>query len=156
MFVNVYVLQCAQIVFIMQKATIDENKRLNPNIASIARRCFKGRNDWIIGGLSMAENKEKRLNIKDLNDVVTVDELASFMGATPRMVTNMVMAGDIKSFTFGRKRLFLKQDILSMIGYSEEKEAVAETEKSRAESQSGTIKSIPPLRHRPSFTEMGV
>lgn len=75
----------------------------------------------------MAENKEKRLNIKDLNDVVTVDELASFMGATPRMVTNMVMAGDIKSFTFGRKRLFLKQDILSIIGYSEEKKAVAET-----------------------------
>ena len=53
----------------------------------------------------MAENKEKRLNIKDLNDVVTVDELASFMGATPRMVTNMVMAGpSTPAFTPGTSR----------------------------------------------------
>lgn len=66
------------------------------------------------------DNETKRLNADDLHDVLTVDELAAFIGVTPRMINNMVSKDEIKSFKFGRCRLFLKQDILEMIGYSAE------------------------------------
>lgn len=66
------------------------------------------------------DNETKRLNADDLHDVLTVDELAAFIGVTPRMINNMVSKDEIKSFKFGRCRLFLKHDILEMIGYSAE------------------------------------
>ncbi len=66
------------------------------------------------------KNESKRPTIEELNDVITVNELASFIGVTPRMIMNMISRDEIKSFKFGKCRLFLKQDVLEMIGYSSE------------------------------------
>lgn len=67
----------------------------------------------------MDKNK-KRPTVDELNDVVTVKETAEFLGVTTRMISGLVSKGQIKSFKIGGKRLILKQDILEMIGYSEE------------------------------------
>lgn len=68
---------------------------------------------------SMDKNK-KRPTVDELNDVVTVKETAEFLGVTTRMISGLVSKSKIKSFKIGGKRLILKQDILEMIGYSEE------------------------------------
>ena len=66
------------------------------------------------------KNENKRPTVEQLNDVITVNELAAFIGVTPRMIMNMISRDEIKSFKFGKCRLFLKQDVLEMIGYSAE------------------------------------
>ena len=66
------------------------------------------------------EKSKKRPTVDELNDVITVKETAEFLGVTTRMISNLVSKGQIKSFKIGGKRLILKQDILEMIGYSEE------------------------------------
>lgn len=69
------------------------------------------------------ENNNKtnkvRLNLDQLNDVVTVPECAAVFGVTPHMVYNMIAKGEVKCFKFGTCRLILKQDIKEMIGYSD-------------------------------------
>ncbi|MDD6846878.1 MAG: helix-turn-helix domain-containing protein [bacterium] len=84
----------------------------------------------------MANNNEKkRLNFDDLADVVTVAEMAAFMGVSTRMVSDMIYKGKLKSFKFGSCRLILKQDIAEMIGYSAEKEQMLKLEKEKQEEQ---------------------
>ncbi len=70
----------------------------------------------------MEEEKKKRLNFDELNDVITSKELAAFLGVSDRLITKLVSNDEIKSFKFGTCRLFLKQDIADMIGFCEEKE----------------------------------
>ena len=64
------------------------------------------------------ENK-KRLNIDDLYDVLSVKEVASFLGVSIKTVNNMIHRNDLKSFKFGNSRLILKQELMSAIGYKQ-------------------------------------
>lgn len=68
------------------------------------------------------EEEKKRLNADQLQDVITMKELAAFLGVSTKMITNMVSRDEIKSFKFGNCRLFLKQDIFDMIGFCQQKE----------------------------------
>lgn len=72
----------------------------------------------------MIEKKsgKKRVNLGDLSDVITSQELSQFLGVSERLISKGVMKDEIKSFKFGTCRLFLRQDVADMIGYCEEKE----------------------------------
>jgi excisionase family DNA binding protein len=73
------------------------------------------------------ENKDKkRVTIAELGDVVSVQELASLLGVSTRLIYGMASKGEIKSFKFNSLRLFLKKDVLELIGYEEAKPAVVE------------------------------
>lgn len=65
---------------------------------------------------------KKRVNLGDLSDVITSQELSQFLGVSERLISKGVMKDEIKSFKFGTCRLFLRQDVADMIGYCEEKE----------------------------------
>ena len=71
-----------------------------------------------INGGNNLENK-KRLNIDDLYDVLSVKEVASFLGVSIKTVNNMIHRNDLKSFKFGNSRLILKQELMSTIGYKQ-------------------------------------
>jgi len=66
------------------------------------------------------EKNKNRPTVEELHDVVTVNETAAFLGVSVRMISTMVNNGQIKSFKIGSRRLILKQDLLEIIGYSEE------------------------------------
>lgn len=106
------------------------------------------------------EKENKRLNVEDLNDVVTVSELAALIGVTQRMVLNMVAKDEIKSFRFGRCRLFLKQDILEMIGYSadldkKQKSRVIDVTPQEPERPEARYVAIPRSRRGYEYLSMG-
>ena len=67
------------------------------------------------------ENK-KRLNIDDLTDIVTVQEVSLLLGISRKTVEKLIYSDQLKSFKFGKSRLILKQDLLELIGYSIEKD----------------------------------
>lgn len=65
-------------------------------------------------------NNEKPISMEELPDVCTVKELSSFLRTTAKKIYRLTEEGTIKSFKVGRTTLFLKSDILEMIGAKRE------------------------------------
>ena len=81
-------------------------------------------------------NNERPLTLEELPDVCTVKELSSFLRTTPKKIYRLTEEGEIKSFKVGRTTLFLKSEILEMIGLRKVEEIQKEPSKTYGVEQS--------------------
>lgn len=68
-------------------------------------------------------DEAERLDLNDLHDVCTAEEIARFLGVSTKTVWRLAGKGELSSFTVGTRRLFPKQGVIDFIAPEKQEEA---------------------------------